>query len=462
MGIRLDELRFRPGLPHFDEVSLMKVRLQIRQSAEKSYPWEFSGPAFRIGRDPACELAMQGDGCQSVSWSHARVELTAQGAFVSDLGSSNGTYVNGRRIAARTPLHLEDLIELGRTGPKLQVAELELDGAVVVAADSSPQATAFEALPVAPGPRITPAASAKGKAPPGAVVPVAAESHSGGTTRILLAKLQSSQRRSMFLVGASLFGIGAVVALVLFVILPIIVLWKSKARDNPSPPPAPAPVALTPAEVYKQLIHSTAWVVVIMDERTGFASLGSGSLVDRQRRLVLTNHHVVRDKDIAHVFFPQFQDGRAIEQKKYYIERRDTLGITGRVVARDIKRDLALIELERVPDDVPQLKLAEASAEEGHSVFSIGNPGKMEDAMWQYTTGTVRQVHLYRWGYNDGLQREAWVVETQSPVNHGDSGGPVVNDQCELVAVVAGGAGDANLRNWFIDRREVEALLNGH
>jgi S1-C subfamily serine protease len=170
------------------------------------------------------------------------------------------------------------------------------------------------------------------------------------------------------------------------------------------------------------------------------------------------------DKDFARVFFPQFQDGRAIEQRQYYIDRVDTLGIVGHVVTRDIKRDLALIELERVPDDVPQLKLAEASPEEGHNVFSIGNPGKdmRADPLWVYTTGTVRQVHRFHWAYGDGHQREAWVVETQSPVNHGDSGGPVVNDQCELVAVVAGGAGDENLRNWFIDRREVEALLSGH
>jgi S1-C subfamily serine protease len=442
----------------------MKLRLQIRQSADKSYSWESGGPAFRIGRDPACELAMKGDGCQSVSWNHARVELTPQGAYVSDLGSSNGTYVNGQRIAARTALHPGDVIELGRTGPKLQIAEIELNGAVVAAA-AAPQATAFEALPLAGGPRIMPAVSARGRAAPPAAVPaVAGDSQSGGTTRMMLVKLQSSQRRSMFLVGASLFGIGVVVAIVLFVILPIvgIVIWKSRSHDNPAPAPAPAAAGLTPAEVYKKLLPSTAWVVVIMDPQSGRASLGSGSLVDRSRRLVITNHHVVGDKDLAKVFFPHFEGGKAVEQKQYYLQRADALGINGRVLARDVKRDLALIQLERVPEEVPVLQLAEESPEQGNTVFSIGNPGLMDVAMWQYTTGTVRQVHHHRWGYGDGLQREAWVVETQSPVNHGDSGGPVVNDQGELVAVVAGGAGGANLMNWFIDRREVEALLNGH
>src|SRR5262249_45645738 len=162
--------------------------------------------------------AMQGDGCQSVSWNHARVELTPQGAFVSDLGSSNGTYVNGQRIEARTALHPGDVIELGRTGPKLQIAAIELNGAMVASA-ASPQATAFEALPQAGGPRIMPAVSARGRAAPLAVTPAGAgdSQSSGGTTRMMLVKLQSSQRRSMFLVGASLFGIGVVVALVLFV-----------------------------------------------------------------------------------------------------------------------------------------------------------------------------------------------------------------------------------------------------
>jgi hypothetical protein len=82
-------------------------------------------------------------------------------------------------------------------------------------------------------------------------------------------------------------------------------------------------------------------------------------------------------------------------------------------------------------------------------------------ALWVYTSGTVRQVVPDRWqamGGSGVLSCEAWVVLTQSALNPGDSGGPVVNDAGELVAVVSGaGAGQQN--NTCIDVREVRALL---
>jgi predicted component of type VI protein secretion system len=56
-----------------------------------------------VGRDPACELAISD---RQVSRYHARFEPTAQGVFLEDLGSKNGTYCNGRRV--EEPLLLKD------------------------------------------------------------------------------------------------------------------------------------------------------------------------------------------------------------------------------------------------------------------------------------------------------------------------------------------------------------------
>ncbi|MEI8258888.1 MAG: FHA domain-containing protein, partial [Deltaproteobacteria bacterium] len=50
-------------------------------------------------------LIGRGDGCQvvlvesSVSTTHARLERVGNQLFIEDLGSSNGTYVDGRRVA---------------------------------------------------------------------------------------------------------------------------------------------------------------------------------------------------------------------------------------------------------------------------------------------------------------------------------------------------------------------------
>jgi S1-C subfamily serine protease len=127
---------------------------------------------------------------------------------------------------------------------------------------------------------------------------------------------------------------------------------------------------------------------------------------------------------------------------------------------------LALIELDQVPEDARALRLAPQSPKPGQRVHSIGNPGA-SDALWLYTQGTVRQVYLRSFVIDGQLEVRARVVETQSPINPGDSGGPVVNDQGELVAIVESAYGaqpgkDIRLISTFIDVSEVKHLIRRH
>lgn len=62
-----------------------------------------------IGRDPRCELPI---GAADVSRRHARIVPDAEGHRVVDMGSTNGTWVNGRPITSRK-LVPGDRIELG-------------------------------------------------------------------------------------------------------------------------------------------------------------------------------------------------------------------------------------------------------------------------------------------------------------------------------------------------------------
>lgn len=59
-------------------------------------------PPLTIGRDPSCDVAIPGDG--HLSGRHARVWADGAGAWIEDLGSTNGTTVDGRRIAGRAAL----------------------------------------------------------------------------------------------------------------------------------------------------------------------------------------------------------------------------------------------------------------------------------------------------------------------------------------------------------------------
>ena len=60
-----------------------------------------------------------------VSRRHAWIEKRGNGFFIIDLASTNGTKVNGKRLASREAHHLEDgdVIEFGRNGVKLTFIE---------------------------------------------------------------------------------------------------------------------------------------------------------------------------------------------------------------------------------------------------------------------------------------------------------------------------------------------------
>ncbi|MCP4872866.1 MAG: FHA domain-containing protein [Proteobacteria bacterium] len=70
----------------------------------------FHQDAISIGRDPAVDLKLDGD---AVSGRHCAIEIFPAGeAFIRDLGSTNGTWVNGGQVSwAR--LRIGDRIRVG-------------------------------------------------------------------------------------------------------------------------------------------------------------------------------------------------------------------------------------------------------------------------------------------------------------------------------------------------------------
>jgi ABC transport system ATP-binding/permease protein len=63
-----------------------------------------------IGRDPACAVRLDHP---SVSRRHAEIIRTDGGHALRDLGSGNGSFVNGRRVADQTPLRVGDVVQIG-------------------------------------------------------------------------------------------------------------------------------------------------------------------------------------------------------------------------------------------------------------------------------------------------------------------------------------------------------------
>ena len=80
-------------------------------------PPALSGASFQlvdhevtVGRAPGCAVLLDDP---TVSSRHARVFPQRDGHLIDDLGSRNGTMVNGRRIQGPTPLSAGDRISIG-------------------------------------------------------------------------------------------------------------------------------------------------------------------------------------------------------------------------------------------------------------------------------------------------------------------------------------------------------------
>ncbi|MGC8842144.1 MAG: ATP-binding protein [Candidatus Sumerlaeaceae bacterium] len=74
-------------------------------------PFELKGRVVTLGRHPNNDISLL---MESISRFHAKLELVGTRWVVSDLNSSNGTFLNGERIATPRPLSEGDVLTLGR------------------------------------------------------------------------------------------------------------------------------------------------------------------------------------------------------------------------------------------------------------------------------------------------------------------------------------------------------------
>lgn len=102
------------------EAGLRSGRLAVTRSRALAVGEAFeAGPVpLTIGRSEQNALVLEGDDFASAE--HARVESGLDGTWVIDLGSTNGTYVNGERVEGRRRLHEGDLLQVGDTELQFQ------------------------------------------------------------------------------------------------------------------------------------------------------------------------------------------------------------------------------------------------------------------------------------------------------------------------------------------------------
>src|SRR3954453_7630952 len=88
----------------------MKVQLIVVQGKAEGKTIPLTGPVFRIGRGETCHLRPNSE---RVRREHAEFTVSADHVVVRDLGSRNGTLVNGRALTQPYILKDRDLVQVG-------------------------------------------------------------------------------------------------------------------------------------------------------------------------------------------------------------------------------------------------------------------------------------------------------------------------------------------------------------
>ena len=143
--------------------------------------------------------------------------------------------------------------------------------------------------------------------------------------------------------------------------------------------------------------------------------LGSGVVVSNDG-YILTNNHVVDGADRIHV---DLSDGRTLE---------------GKVIGTDKPSDLALIKVSA--SNLPTASLGNSdTAQIGDVVLAIGNPlGVGQTVTMGIVSAKGRSTGS---GAENGDRNYQDFLQTDAPINHGNSGGALVNTRGEVIGINA-------------------------
>ena len=104
----------------------MKAIVHVKLPNGDSFDTHLNGQRIEFGRSADCALSLGNDKSNIVSWKHLVIEEDNETNCIqlSDLNSTNGTYLNDDRVTDRLEIKIGDKIRLGETGPVITLLSL--------------------------------------------------------------------------------------------------------------------------------------------------------------------------------------------------------------------------------------------------------------------------------------------------------------------------------------------------
>ncbi|QLB44083.1 MULTISPECIES: Do family serine endopeptidase [Mannheimia] len=156
-----------------------------------------------------------------------------------------------------------------------------------------------------------------------------------------------------------------------------------------------------------------------------FRGVGSGVIINAEKGYIITNNHVIDNADKMTV---KLEDGREFNAK---------------LVGSDPLSDVALVQIEN-PKYLTEIKFADSDKlQVGDFTVAIGNPFGLGQTV---TSGIVSAL-----GRSTGKSDEGYenYIQTDAAVNQGNSGGPLINLNGELIgintAIISPSGGNAGI-----------------
>ena len=141
-------------------------------------------------------------------------------------------------------------------------------------------------------------------------------------------------------------------------------------------------------------------------------AIGSGFVIDKAGHIV-TNYHVVRGADRVTVSF----------------SNRDT--VRAEIVGTDPSTDLAVLRVDASASALTPLSLGDSDkVRVGDPVVAIGNPFGLDRTA---TSGIVSALQRFITAPNSFTIDH--VIQTDAPINHGNSGGPLIDARGKVIGV---------------------------
>jgi S1-C subfamily serine protease len=127
----------------------MRVELRITRGSRAGQRELFDKSVISIGRHPLNDLRFDPERDPDASSRHAEIRILGDRATLRDLQSTNGTFVNGQRIAGERALFDADIVSFGLEGPVVEFRVAPAAGAPVAAAAATGAKAAAPAAPPA-------------------------------------------------------------------------------------------------------------------------------------------------------------------------------------------------------------------------------------------------------------------------------------------------------------------------